>query len=70
MGLVMSRVMKGLAPEARSEVVKRLVPLMLFLMPALASVAITARGNVKFTVDRFRDQERTALMKKVSTDDA
>jgi hypothetical protein len=42
MGLVMSRVMKGLAPEARAEVVKRLVPLMLFLMPALASVAITA----------------------------
>lgn len=42
MGLVMSRVMKGLAPEARTEVVKRLVPVMLFLMPALASVAITA----------------------------
>jgi hypothetical protein len=42
MGLVMSRVMKGLAPDARAEVVKRLVPLMLFLMPALASVAITA----------------------------
>jgi hypothetical protein len=42
MGLVMSRVMKGLVPEARAEVVKRLVPLMLFLMPALASVAITA----------------------------
>jgi len=42
MGLVMSRVMKGLAADARAEVVKRLVPLMLFLMPALASVAITA----------------------------
>lgn len=42
MGLVMSRVMKGLAPEARAEVIKRLVPLMLFLMPALASVSITA----------------------------
>jgi len=42
MGLVMSRVMKGLEPGARAEVVKRLVPLMLFLMPALASVAITA----------------------------
>ena len=42
MGLVMSRIMKGLTPEARSEVVKRLVPVMLFLMPALASVAITA----------------------------
>jgi len=43
MGLVMSRIMKGLTPETRSEVVKRLVPVMLFLMPALASVAITAR---------------------------
>jgi hypothetical protein len=42
MGLVMSRVLKGLAPDARAEVVKRLVPVMLFLMPALASVAITA----------------------------
>jgi putative copper export protein len=42
MGLVMSRIMKGLTPDTRSEVVKRLVPVMLFLMPALASVAITA----------------------------
>lgn len=42
MGLVMSRVIRGLAPEARVEVVKKLVPLMLFLMPSLASVAITA----------------------------
>jgi hypothetical protein len=41
MGLVMSRIMKGLTPETRAEVVKRLVPVMLFLMPALASVAIT-----------------------------
>ncbi len=42
MGLVMSRVIRGLAPDARAELVKRLVPIMLFLMPALASVAITA----------------------------
>jgi len=42
MGLVMSRVIRGLDPEARAEVVKKLVPIMLFLMPALASVAITA----------------------------
>jgi len=41
MGLVMSRIMKGLTPETRAEVVKRLVPVMLFLMPALAGVAIT-----------------------------
>ncbi|HUO41918.1 MAG TPA: hypothetical protein VMU35_03005 [Methylomirabilota bacterium] len=38
----MSRIMKGITPETRAEVVKRLVPVMLFLMPALASVAITA----------------------------
>jgi hypothetical protein len=42
MGLVLSRIMRGLTPETRAEVVKRLVPVMLFLMPALASVAITA----------------------------
>lgn len=42
MGLVMSRVLRALRPEARAEVIKRLVPIMLFFMPALASVAITA----------------------------
>jgi len=42
MGLVMSRVMKGLEPQARTQVIKRLVPVMLFLMPTLASVAITS----------------------------
>lgn len=42
MGLVMTRVMKGLNPEARTEVVKRLVPLLLFFMPVLAGVAITS----------------------------
>lgn len=42
MGLVMTRVMKGLPPEARTEVVKRLVPLLLFFMPVLAGVAITS----------------------------
>jgi hypothetical protein len=42
MGLVMSRVMRGLLPEARAEIIKKLVPIMLFFMPALASVAITA----------------------------
>jgi len=41
MGLVMTRVMRGLNPEARTEVVKRLVPLLLFFMPVLAGVAIT-----------------------------
>ena len=41
MGLVMSRVMRGLAPQSRAEIIKKLVPIMLFFMPALASVAIT-----------------------------
>ena len=45
MGLVKSRIMKGLTPETRSEVVKRLVPVMLFLMPALAGVAITLEAS-------------------------
>ena len=42
MGLVMSRVLRSVQPEPRAEFIKRLVPMMLFLMPALASVAITA----------------------------
>lgn len=46
MGLVMSRVMKGLEPQARTQVIKKLVPVMLFLMPSLASVAITSGINM------------------------
>ena len=42
MGLVMSRVLRGLEPQPRAQVIKKLVPIMLFLMPALASTAITA----------------------------
>jgi hypothetical protein len=42
MGLVMSRVMRGLSPQSRVEVIKELVPMMLFFMPGLASVGITA----------------------------
>jgi hypothetical protein len=42
MGLVMSRVMRGLSPQSRAEIIKKLVPMMLFFMPALASVAVTA----------------------------
>lgn len=42
MGLVMTRVMRGLSSEARTEVLRRLVPIMLFFMPVLASVAITS----------------------------
>ncbi|MDG6995449.1 MAG: hypothetical protein JRN52_05960 [Nitrososphaerota archaeon] len=42
MGIVMSRILRSLAPPSRVEFIKKLVPIMLFLMPALASVAITA----------------------------
>jgi hypothetical protein len=46
MGIVMGRVLKGLEPEARTQVIKKLVPLMLFLVPALATVAITSGINL------------------------
>lgn len=42
MGIVMTRVMKGLKDEARIQIIRKLVPIMLFLMPSLASVAITS----------------------------
>ncbi len=42
MGLVMSRVLRSLDPKGRAEIIKRLVPIMLFFMPSLASVATTA----------------------------
>jgi hypothetical protein len=46
MGIVMGRTLKGLEPQARTLVIKKLVPLMLFLMPALATVAITSGMNL------------------------
>ena len=42
MGLVMSRVMIKMSVGARIELIKRLVPMMLFFMPTIASLAITA----------------------------
>ncbi|MEM3670878.1 MAG: hypothetical protein QW767_03935 [Thermoprotei archaeon] len=42
MGLIMSWVFRTLEPPARIEVAKRLTPLNFFVMPSLASVAITA----------------------------
>jgi len=42
MGLVMSRVMIKMLVGARTELIKRLVPMMLFFMPTIASLAITA----------------------------
>lgn len=41
-GLVLTRVMKGLPPDSRAEVVKRIVPLAIFFVPVLAGVAITS----------------------------
>ena len=46
MGIVMGRILKGLEPPARTQVIKKLVPLMLFLMPSLATVAITSGINL------------------------
>ena len=46
MGIVMGKILKGLDPPARTQVIKKLVPLMLFLMPALATVAITSGINL------------------------
>ncbi|ARM75506.1 hypothetical protein [Acidianus manzaensis] len=42
MGLIMSRVLRSLEPNVRAEIIKRLVPMMLFFMPSLAAVATTA----------------------------
>ena len=42
MGLVMSRILRSLPQPSRAQFIKRLVPIMLFFMPSLASVAITA----------------------------
>jgi hypothetical protein len=41
MGLVLSRVMGRMSLGARIEFIKRLVPIMLFFMPTIASLAIT-----------------------------
>lgn len=42
MGLVIGRILPKMAIQTRVEFIKRMVPYMLFLMPTLASVAITA----------------------------
>lgn len=42
MGLVMARVMRSLSVPERAEIAKRLTPKTLFLLPSLASVAITS----------------------------
>ncbi len=42
MGLVLGPILGKVSPQARTEIIKRLVPVMLFLMPSIATVAITA----------------------------
>ncbi|MCL4332235.1 MAG: hypothetical protein M1162_01785 [Candidatus Thermoplasmatota archaeon] len=42
MGLVIGRILSKVSPQLRVEFIRRLVPVMLFLMPALASVTVTA----------------------------
>lgn len=42
MGLVVGRILGKMSNEARVEFIKRLVPVMLFVMPTLAAVTITA----------------------------
>lgn len=42
MGLVVGRILGKLSIGSRVEFIKRLIPIMLFLMPSLASVAVTS----------------------------
>ena len=42
MGFIVGPVIGKLKPAARAEVIKNLVPYMLFFMPSIASVAVTA----------------------------
>jgi hypothetical protein len=54
MGFVMSRVMIKISPGARIELTKRLVPMMLFFMPTIASLAITAGIYLASYEDLFK----------------
>ena len=42
MGIFFGYIMKGLNPKERGEIAKRLVPVMLFFMPAISTTTITA----------------------------
>jgi len=53
MGLVMSRVMRSLTVPQRAEVAKRLTPRTLFLLPSLASTAITSGIYLAMSEGRF-----------------
>ena len=42
MGIFIAHIMRGLRPEQRTEIAMRLTPIMLFFMPSIATVTITA----------------------------
>ncbi len=53
LGLVIGPILGRMSGPARAEFVQRLVPTMLFLMPALASVAVTAGVYVAIATNVF-----------------
>ncbi len=61
MGIVMSRVLKGLEPQARAQVLKKLVPVMLFLMPSLATAAIRSGINMASRLGMLSLQSPTII---------
>ncbi len=61
MGIVMSRVLKGLEPQARAQVLKKLVPVMLFLMPSLATAAISSGINMASRLGMLSLQSPTII---------
>lgn len=61
MGIVMSRVLKGLDPQARTQVIKKLVPVMLFLMPSLATAAISSGINMASRLGMLTLQSPTII---------
>ncbi len=42
MGVVMSRILKAVPEETRAQIIRKLVPVMLFMMPSLSFVTVTA----------------------------
>ncbi|WP_338598413.1 hypothetical protein V6M85_07405 [Sulfolobus tengchongensis] len=62
MGVIMSRIMRSLEPQVRAEIIKRLVPLMLFFMPSLASVATTAGVYIGMDLGIFSISNRLILI--------
>ncbi|MEA3200525.1 MAG: hypothetical protein QOE90_1953 [Thermoplasmata archaeon] len=53
MGVVMTRILRALEPPGRVEVAKRLTPTTFFILPSLASVAITSGIYLAQATGRF-----------------